>query len=117
MFTLKDGKLEQITHANRDLLAEVRLGETENIHFKSKDGTHIEGFITKPPDFQQGTRYPTLLRIHGGPISQYDFGFSFDAQLFAANGYVVVRTNPRGILGLWSDLLARNLAELGGERF
>ena len=103
VFTLKEGELEQITHANEELLAEVRLGETENAHFKSKDGTDIEGFVTKPPDFQRGVRYPTLLRIHGGPISQYDFGFSFETQLFAANGYVVVRTNPRGSSGYGQD--------------
>jgi dipeptidyl aminopeptidase/acylaminoacyl peptidase len=103
VFTLEEGRLEQITHTNDELLAEVRLGETENIHFKSKDGTAIEGFITKPPGFQRGVRYPTLLRIHGGPISQYDFGFSFEAQLFAAHGYVVVRTNPRGSSGYGQD--------------
>lgn len=48
-------------------------------------------------------RYPTLLRIHGGPVAQYDFGFNFEAQLFAANGYVVVITNPRGSSGYGQD--------------
>jgi dipeptidyl aminopeptidase/acylaminoacyl peptidase len=72
-----------------------QLAEVENVQFESADGTEIEGFIYKPPGFNENFRYPTLLRIHGGPVSQYDFNFNFDAQLFAANGYVVVMTNPR----------------------
>ena len=69
VFTLEEGRLEQITHTNDELLAEVRLGETENIHFKSKDGTDIEGFITKPPDFQRGVRYPRLLGLRSGLLA------------------------------------------------
>jgi dipeptidyl aminopeptidase/acylaminoacyl peptidase len=103
VFAFEQGKLEQITRTNQELLAEVRLGEVENIHFKSKDGTAIEGLVVKPPDFQSGVRYPTLLRIHGGPVSQYDFRFRFEAQLFAANGYVVVMSNPRGSSGYGQD--------------
>ncbi len=53
VFTLEEGELEQITHANEELLAEVRLGETENAHFKSKDGTDIEGFVTNLPIFSE----------------------------------------------------------------
>jgi dipeptidyl aminopeptidase/acylaminoacyl peptidase len=75
----------------------------ERIRFASKDGTPIEGFVVKPPSFDPGFRYPTLLRIHGGPQSQYDHGFHFEAQLFAANGYLVVLPNPRGSWGYGQD--------------
>ena len=91
--------LQQLTHSNDKLMAELDLAEVENIHFKSADGTDIEGFLLKPPGYDPKFRYPTLLSIHGGPVSQYDFGFSFNAQLLAAHGYVVVMCNPRGSSG------------------
>jgi dipeptidyl aminopeptidase/acylaminoacyl peptidase len=91
--------LRQLTRVNEAFFSQIKLGETEEIHFKSYDGVEIEGFITKPPSFDPALRYPTLLLIHGGPVEQYSYGFSFEAQLFAANDYVVVRSNPRGSSG------------------
>jgi dipeptidyl aminopeptidase/acylaminoacyl peptidase len=99
IFIADNGDLRQLTQVNKDLFSQIRLGETEEIHFKSHDGLEIEGFITKPPSFNPTFRYPTILLIHGGPVSQYSYGFSFEAQLFAANDYVVVRANPRGSSG------------------
>lgn len=98
----RDG-LRKLTRNNDETLTGIELAEIENIHFKSRDGTEIEGFIYKPPDFTPGVRYPTILRIHGGPVSQYTFGWNYEAQLFAANGYVVVMTNPRGSSGYGKD--------------
>jgi dipeptidyl aminopeptidase/acylaminoacyl peptidase len=103
VFLAGDGALTRLTHTNDELLAGIRLGELENVHFKSKDGTEIEGFIVKPPGFKTGVRYPTVLRIHGGPMMQYDFGFHFEGQLFAGAGYVVVMPNPRGSQGYGQD--------------
>lgn len=99
VFLPEGNTLRQLTSTNDAFLAPIRLAEVEEIHFRSQDGTPIEGFLFKPPDFQPGTRYPTLLRIHGGPVSQYDYGFNSEAQLFAAHGYVVVAVNPRGSSG------------------
>jgi dipeptidyl aminopeptidase/acylaminoacyl peptidase len=111
VFLLAGGKLERRSHVNDALLASVRLGEVEKLRFTSRDGTPIEAFVVKPPDFSARRRHPTILLIHGGPQAQYDFGFDFDAQLYAANGYVVVMPNPRGstgygqefCLGIWRD--------------
>ena len=111
VFTLADGDLVQKTFTNRDLLAGTELGEVVEVQFKSKDGTAIEGFVIKPPGFTEGKRYPAILDIHGGPQSQYDFGFSQDAQMYAAAGYLVIHPNPRGstgygeefCLGIWQD--------------
>jgi dipeptidyl aminopeptidase/acylaminoacyl peptidase len=93
------GELRKLTRNNDEMLAGIRLAEVENVHFPSADGTEIEGFVFKPLDFQEGVRYPTLLRIHGGPVSQYTVGWNYEAQLFAANGYLVVCANPRGSSG------------------
>lgn len=103
VFIYTRGELKQLSHTNEKLLSEVRLGAVEEIRFKSKDGTEIEAFVVKPPAFDPSFRYPALLRIHGGPVSQYDYGFNFQAQLFAADGYVVVLPNPRGSSGYGQD--------------
>jgi dipeptidyl aminopeptidase/acylaminoacyl peptidase len=75
------------------------MGKTEEISVKSKDGTTINGFMVLPPDYEPGKKYPTILRLHGGPVSQFPLDFNFMFQVFAANGYVVVATNPRGSSG------------------
>jgi dipeptidyl aminopeptidase/acylaminoacyl peptidase len=111
VFSFSRGKLEQRTFTNQAVLAGLQLGAVEEAHFISKDGTPIEGFIVKPPGFVEGQRYPAILDIHGGPQSQYDYSFQFEAQLFAANGYLVIHPNPRGstgygeafCLGIWQD--------------
>ncbi len=96
---LENGKLRALTHHNDALMAELKLGATEDFTCKAIDGTEVHGLITKPADYQPGRKYPTLLRIHGGPNGQDAHGFSFERQIFAANGYVVVAVNYRGSSG------------------
>jgi len=99
VFALTDNHLRLLSQQNQALLAKLKLGKTEEISFKSKDGTEIHGFIVTPPNFERGKNYPTLLQIHGGPVGQYGNGFVFDWQFFAAHGYVVIAANPRGSSG------------------
>ncbi len=99
----RPGQGEIVVDPNAGLRAEWTLGEVENVTYASPDGTEIEAFVIKPPGFEEGVRYPTLLWIHGGPVAQYDFGFNFQAQLFAAGGYLVVLPNPRGSSGYGQD--------------
>ncbi|MBK8809972.1 MAG: S9 family peptidase [Acidobacteria bacterium] len=99
VFSFGPNQLKQLTYTNKKLLDEIQLATVENVQFKSKDGTEIEGFIYKPLGFNPSMKYPTILRNHGGPVSQYDFSFDFEPQLYAANGYVVIQTNPRGSSG------------------
>ncbi|MBS1788555.1 MAG: S9 family peptidase [Acidobacteria bacterium] len=95
----EDGKLRQLTHLNDALFAEFDLGQTEEIGFKSKDGTDVYGLLTYPVGYVKGTKVPMLLRIHGGPNGQDQHTFSFERQLFAANGYAVLAVNYRGSAG------------------
>jgi dipeptidyl aminopeptidase/acylaminoacyl peptidase len=93
-------ELRPITRQNDAWREEVRLAPVEEITVRSRDGTEIHGFMVKPPDYQPGHRYPTLLRLHGGPVWQYYHDFSnVDWQVFAAQGYVVLGVNPRGSSG------------------
>jgi dipeptidyl aminopeptidase/acylaminoacyl peptidase len=96
---LENGTLRPLTHHNDALLGELKLGATEEFSCKAKDGNEVHGLLVKPPDYEPGRKYPTLLRIHGGPNGQDAHAFSFERQLFAANGYVVVNVNYRGSSG------------------
>ena len=117
IYLWQDGTLEPVTHTNDTLLADRPLAEVRNITFPSADGTEIEGFVFTPPGYDSREQYPTILRIHGGPVSQYDFSFNRDAQLFAANGYVVVIANPRGSSGYGQDFSAALFANWGVKDF
>jgi dipeptidyl aminopeptidase/acylaminoacyl peptidase len=88
---------------NEAILSQVELGEVEEIWYESVDGLPIHGWINKPPGFDPSQKYPLILRIHGGPHSMYNSGFDFKNQDHAANGYVVLYTNPRGSSGYGSE--------------
>ncbi len=99
-FTLDKPAPKQITFMNRDLLAARRLGEVEEIWYKSSlDGKDIQGWIVKPPDFDPSKKYPLILYIHGGPHSMYGVSFNFEFQVHAGAENVVLYTNPRGSTG------------------
>ncbi|WP_419941992.1 S9 family peptidase [Candidatus Palauibacter sp.] len=104
--------VRRITSLNDDLLANRTLGEVEEIWWASSfDGRPIQGWIVKPPDFDPGRRYPLILEIHGGPVSNYGDRFSAEMQLLAAAGYVVLYPNPRGSTSYgeeFGDLLYHN---------
>ncbi len=103
-FDLNDpDNLHQLTNVNDDVLAGVNLGEVEEVWYKSVDDWDIQGWIVKPPDFDPSAKYPLILSIHGGPHGMYDVGFDFGWQNHAANGYVVLYTNPRGSSGYGSE--------------
>lgn len=89
--------VRRLTRLNEDLFGHKELGATEEIWFKSShDGRDIQGWIVKPPGFESGRKYPLLLEIHGGPFANYGDRFSAEVQLYAAAGYLVLYTNPRG---------------------
>jgi len=117
VFLLDGRKLVQRSFANRTVLEELQLGEVEEVQFTSADGTPIEGFVIKPPGFVEGRRYPAVLDIHGGPQSQYDYAFSFEAQLYAANGYLVIHPNPRGSTGYGQAFCRAIWQDWGGPDF
>ncbi len=104
-------KLTRLTKTNDAFLSQLKLVQPEYVHFKSKDGTTVAGYLYKPLDYTPGKKYPTILRPHGGPVWAYYAEFTHVAQLFAANGYAVLFPNPRGSSGygesyakaIWAD--------------
>lgn len=92
-----DGRSEKkVTSFNDALVKEVEAVAADRILYKSKDGTDIEGWVLKPRGYTTSRAWPLILAMHGGPHGAYGHSFSFEHQLFAANGYLVVYTNPRG---------------------
>ena len=90
-------KISRLTNVNDDLFQYKQLGEVEEIWYTSSvDNRKIQGWICKPPNFNPSKKYPLILEIHGGPFSNYGWRFSSEVQLYAAAGYVVLYTNPRG---------------------
>ena len=91
------GSKNRLTNLNKDLFDYKKLGNVEEIWYESTfDGEMIQGWIVKPPNFDESKKYPLILEIHGGPHTNYGFHFSSEVQLFASKGYVVLYTNPRG---------------------
>jgi dipeptidyl aminopeptidase/acylaminoacyl peptidase len=99
----RPAEIRPLTDVNADILYGKKLGDVEEIWYTSVDGLKIQGWIVKPPDFDPSHKYPLMLSIHGGPHSMYNVGFNFGYQEHAANGYVVLYTNPRGSTGYGSE--------------
>ncbi|MFP6701517.1 MAG: S9 family peptidase [Planctomycetaceae bacterium] len=113
----------RITRLNQDLLSQRQLARTEPIRYKSSfDGREMHGWVVTPPGFDAQARnkdskpLPIMLEIHGGPFANYGERFSFEIQLYAAAGYIVLYTNPRGSTGYgreFTDLIDHNYPSEG----
>jgi dipeptidyl aminopeptidase/acylaminoacyl peptidase len=105
-FNLKTpAQIQKVLDVNSDVLAGVKLGQVEELWFTSKDGLKVQGWLVKPVDFDPTKKYPMVLWIHGGPWSMYNVGFNWGYQNFAASGYAVLYTNPRGSTGYGQDFV------------
>ena len=98
VFAWDKGTMRQLSHQNDSLFAELQLGTTDGLTSKSKDGTEVHSVLVKPANAPAG-KLPMILYIHGGPNGQDAYSFSFDRELFAANGYAVLSVNYRGSSG------------------
>jgi dipeptidyl aminopeptidase/acylaminoacyl peptidase len=90
---------------NEDVLANIKLGEVEEIWTESSDGLPVQGWLMKPANYEPGRKYPMLLWIHGGPVSMYTVRWNWNWQNFAADGYAVLWMNPRGSTGYGQEFV------------
>lgn len=93
----------QVTQLGETLLGSKTLGKVEPLDVTASDGRKIGAWLVLPPGYQAGQRVPLILEIHGGPHTAYGPVFSSDDQLYAAHGYAVLFTNPRGSTSYGSD--------------
>ena len=101
--SLANGQTQTLTRFNRSWLDEIATGNIEEVWFKGKDGTDLQGWIMTPPGFDANKKYPSILEIHGGPQTQYGRAYFHEMHLLAAQGYVVYWSNPRGSQGYGQD--------------
>jgi dipeptidyl aminopeptidase/acylaminoacyl peptidase len=90
-----------LTHLNDSVTNMYQLTPLERISVDGADGSKVESFVVKPPDFNPSIRYPVLLLLHGGPQGEWgeSWTYRWNAQVFAGAGYVVVLPNPHGSVG------------------
>jgi dipeptidyl aminopeptidase/acylaminoacyl peptidase len=93
---LASGKNQRLTHVNRELLDKIDLGKVEEVWFKGTDGNNLQGWILTPPGFDPKKKYPSIMEIHGGPLTQYGNYFMHEFYYLASLGYIVYFSNPRG---------------------
>jgi dipeptidyl aminopeptidase/acylaminoacyl peptidase len=108
-----------ITHLNDALLAQLDEAPLESFWFTATDGTKIQGFLIKPPAFDASKKYPVKFLIHGGPQGAWGDSWSYrwNAELFAANGYVVIMINPGGSTGYGQAFVDRVNGDWGGKPY
>ncbi|HEX4750882.1 MAG TPA: S9 family peptidase [Bryobacteraceae bacterium] len=97
----KGGAGVPLTHLNDALLAQYQLTPLEKITVDGAEGAKVDSYVVKPPNFNASTKNPVLFAIHGGPEGDWGESWSYrwNAQVFAAAGFVVVMPNPRGSVG------------------
>ncbi len=97
------GEMQRVTHSNDALFNDLTVVAPEYMQYKGADDWSIDGWILKPHGFEPAKKYPLIVEIHGGPNTQYGYGFFHEMQLLVAQGYVVLYTNPRGSCGYGYD--------------
>ncbi len=108
-----------LTHLNDAVLDSHQLTPLEEFWVDSSDGERVQSFVIKPPGFREDAKYPAILLIHGGPQGNwgYDWSYRWNAQVFAAAGYVVVEPNPRGSTGYGQKFIDQINNDWGGRAF
>lgn len=107
----------QLTNRNEKLWKQIQAQGVERITYKGADDWNIDGFLVKPLHWQEGKRYPLILSIHGGPAGMYGVDWYHEFQVYAARGYAVFFTNPRGSTGYGQKFERGIENEWGGKDY
>jgi dipeptidyl aminopeptidase/acylaminoacyl peptidase len=116
---LDSKKAEELSHLNDTTLANVAMQPVESFWFAGAGGAKVQGFLLKPPRFSKDEKYPVKFLIHGGPQGQWgdEWSFRWNAELFAADGYVVIMINPRGSTGYGQAFVDGVNKDWGGKPY
>ncbi|MGB9765091.1 MAG: prolyl oligopeptidase family serine peptidase [Candidatus Saccharicenans sp.] len=117
-FNLKTRNLEKLTEVNAELLANLKMNPVEDFWFES-EGDRVHGLLLKPPFFDLNQKYPLVMLIHGGPQSAWldEFHYRWNAQMFAASGYVVAMVNFHGSTGYGQAFTDSISGDWGGKPY
>lgn len=108
------GLSRQLTHLNDAALSEISLQPATSFWFTSFDDTNVQGWLIKPTGFSEGSRYPLVLVIHGGPHNMFGYGFEERLQVFSGHGFAVLYINPRGSSGYGQRFSSGSVMDWGG---
>jgi dipeptidyl aminopeptidase/acylaminoacyl peptidase len=114
---ITSGKMKQLSHVNDKVYAKTNLGKVEKRITKATDGKDLLSWVIYPPDLDPNKKYPTILYCQGGPqgaLSQF-YSFRWNFQLMAANGYIIIAPNRRGMPGYgveWNEQISK---DYGGQ--
>ena len=113
------GAPRALTRHNQPLLASLNLAQPESFTFAGAGGTEVQGFLLRPPAFEPSRKYPVLMLLHGGPQTQWSDSWSYrwNAQTFAAPGYVIVMINRHGSTGFGRKFTDDITLDWGGKPF
>ena len=108
-----------MTHLNDQVLSTHQMTPLEEFWVNSQDGSRVQSFLVKPYGFQEGHKYPVLFLIHGGPQGFWGHSWTYrwNAQVFAAEGFVVVMPNPRGSTGYGQKFIDEINGDWGGKAY
>ncbi len=108
---------ERLTSLNARLWPQLQLSAVERMTYKGADGWDIDGFLVKPVGWREGQKYPLVLSIHGGPAAMYGVDWFHEFQVYAARGWAVFYTNPRGSTGYGQRFERGIEGEWGGKDY
>ena len=113
------GDLSTVTSANKTALASFGLQKPEEMDWKGGLGTNVHGFLVKPARFDPAKKYPLIVLIHGGPQGAWsdNWGYRWNPQIYANQGYVVFMPNPRGSTGYGQKFVNEVSADWGGKAY
>jgi dipeptidyl aminopeptidase/acylaminoacyl peptidase len=113
------GRFQQVTHMNDALLSQIEMQPMEAFTFKGANNDDVQGFLVKPPGFDPAKKYPLKFLIHGGPQGAWgnSWTYRWNAELFAASGYVVVMINFHGSTGYGQKFTDSISGDWGGKPY
>jgi dipeptidyl aminopeptidase/acylaminoacyl peptidase len=113
------GATVPLTHLNDQTLADYQMTPLEEFWVDGAEGAKVQSFMVRPPNFTPGRKYPVMMLIHGGPQGFWGHAWTYrwNAQVFAAAGYVVVMPNPRGSTGYGQKFIDEINNDWGGRAF
>ena len=112
-------EISALTHLNAAVLSQVEMSPLETFWFEGSEKAKVQAFLVRPPNFDPQKKYPLNLLIHGGPQGAWgdDWTYRWNAELFAANGYVVLQINPRGSTGYGQKFIDDVNGDWGGRAY
>lgn len=109
--------VKQLTQVNKDLIAQLKLGEVKKVMVPTTDGKEMTTWVVLPPDFDPNKKYPAILYCQGGPqsaVSQF-WSYRWNMMIMASHGYIVILPNRRGLPGFGTEWNRQISGDYGGQ--